>query len=77
MRKNNAKVSEIARKHSVKNTRRIKKKIAKEDAHIDFLWRKIKGGLQLDFNKKFSRRVLNKLISLQEMERHNEKKQVQ
>ena len=77
MKKNNPKVSKMPRIRSEKNTKRIKQKIAKEDAHILFLWSRIKNGMQLDFNKGFSRRTLAKLISLQELEKHNEKKQVQ
>jgi len=77
MRKNNKQVSVMPRKRAIKNNKRIKEKIAKEDAHIEFLWEKIKGGMQLDFSKRFSRRTLAKLISLQELEKHNAKKQVQ
>lgn len=77
MKKNNKAFAVRASKHNLKNNKRIKQKLAKEDAHMEFLWSRIEKGMQLDFNKKFSLRVLHKLVSRQELEKHNEKKQVQ
>ena len=70
MKKNNAQVSLIGGKRYLKNKKRKLGLKAKEDAHIAWLWRKIQGGMQIEFERNnkptMSRRTLAKLISLQE-----------
>jgi hypothetical protein len=70
MKKNNPQVSAIGGKRYVKDKKRRLGLVAKEDAHIAWLWRKVQGGMQIEFERNgkptMSRRTLAKLISLQE-----------
>jgi hypothetical protein len=46
-----------------------------EDAHVQWLWSKVQGGMQLEFERNgkllMSHRTLDKLISLQELHKNS------
>ena len=70
MKKNNPQVSLIGGKRYAKNKKRKLGLKTKEDAHIAWLWRKVQGGMRLEFERNgkptMTPRTLANLISLQE-----------